>query len=94
MFQFRNLQQKLGFYSFLVSLLAMTTVSFLTYQVARSQVRSGREQLMEMEARQIAEDLEGELRNAAKDRVQLKVGLNSDRLWRSAHERCEGDMQR
>jgi hypothetical protein len=36
-FSFRSLQQKLGFYSFVLSFLAMVAVSFLTYPVARDQ---------------------------------------------------------
>ena len=66
-FRFRNLQQKLGFYSFLVSLLALAAVSFLSYRVARSQIRLDREQLMEIEAGRIAQQLEGELNTAARD---------------------------
>jgi hypothetical protein len=65
--RFRNLQQKLGFYSFLVSLLALTVVSALSYRVARSQIRSDREQLMRIEAGQIARQLEDELKNAERD---------------------------
>src|SRR5262245_40144777 len=65
--RFRNLQQKLGFYSFLVSLLALTVVSSLTYRVARSQIRSDREQLMRIEAGQIVQQVEDELRNAARE---------------------------
>jgi HAMP domain-containing protein len=66
-FRFRNLQQKLGFYSFLVSLLALTAVSLLGYRVARSQFQSHREQLMEIETSQIVQQLEDELNSAARD---------------------------
>src|SRR5215831_17128913 len=65
--RFRNLQQKLGFYSFLVSLLALAVVSSLTYRVARSQIRSDREQLMGIEAGQIVQQLGDELRNAERE---------------------------
>jgi HAMP domain-containing protein len=69
-FRFRNLQQKLGFYSFLVTLIALAAVSFFGYGVARSQIQSDRSQLMEIEAGQIAQQLETELNTAAHD-VQL-----------------------
>jgi HAMP domain-containing protein len=67
MFKFRNLQQKLGFYSFLVSLLALMAVSSLGYQVARSQIQADREQLMEIEAGQIVQQFQDELNNTARE---------------------------
>jgi HAMP domain-containing protein len=81
--RFRNLQQKLGFYSFLVTLLALTAVSLLSYRIARSQIRLDREQLMEGLAGQIVHQLEDELNGAARE-VQvwgemdlLQAGLRS-----------------
>ena len=67
---FRSLQQKLGFYSFVLSFVAMVTVSVLTYRVARDQVQEDREQLMRVYAHQIADDLESELRDTTQQ-VQL-----------------------
>src|SRR5262249_17218755 len=69
-FRFRNLQQKLAVYSFLLSLLALTAVSLLSYRIARSQIQSDREQLLEIETGQIVQQLEDELTSAARD-VQL-----------------------
>src|SRR6185295_3000671 len=66
-FRFRSLQQKLGFYAFVLSFGAMIAVSVLTYRVARDQVQEDRQQLMEVYARQIAQDLDRELNNAEKD---------------------------
>src|SRR5262245_39956017 len=68
--RFRSLQQKLGFYSLLVSLVALAAVSLLSYRVARSQVQANRVQLMGIEKDQIAQELEDELKNAARD-IQL-----------------------
>jgi hypothetical protein len=64
---FRSVQQKLGFYAFLLSFGTMLTASVLSYRVARDQVREGREQLMEVYARQIAQDLDRELMNVSRD---------------------------
>ncbi len=72
---FRSLQQKLGFYAFVISLFAMVAVSCMTYRVARDQVRQDREQLMEGLADQIAQALEDELRRSARD-VQLWAHLD------------------
>lgn len=47
--------------------MALTAVSFLSYRVARSQIRLDREQLMEIEAGRIAQQLEGELNTAARE---------------------------
>jgi HAMP domain-containing protein len=69
-FRFRNLQQKLGIYSFLVSLLALTAVSSLGYRIASSQIQFDREQLMESEAGQIVQQIEEKL-NDAKREVKL-----------------------
>src|SRR5262249_2232540 len=66
-FRFRSLQQKLGFYAFVVSFLAMVTISVLSYQVARDQIREDREQLMGVYAQQIAQELERELRTAQQE---------------------------
>ena len=66
-FRFRSLQQKLGFYAFVLSFGAMLAVSVLSYQVARGQVREDREELMEVYARQIAQDLDRELIKAVQD---------------------------
>jgi len=66
-FRFRNLQQKLGIYSFLVSLLALTAVSLLGYRIARSQIQSDREQLMESEAGQIVNQLDEKLNDAERE---------------------------
>ncbi len=71
--RFRSIQQKLGVYAFILSLLAVASVSFFSYQVARNQVRRDREQLMEVQARQISENLVGELNDVAEDL----------RLWRN-----------
>src|SRR5215831_2217348 len=65
--RFRSLQQKLGFYAFILSFGAMLTVSVLSDQVAREQVREDREQLMQVYARQMAQDLDNELRNAVRE---------------------------
>jgi hypothetical protein len=53
-FRFRSLQQKLGFYAFVLSFGAMLTVSVLSYRVASDQVREDRVQLMGVYAQQIA----------------------------------------
>jgi hypothetical protein len=74
-FRFRNLQQKLGIYSFLVSLVALTTVSLLSYRIASSQIQHDREQLMEAETGRIAEQLTEELTDAARE-MKLWGGLD------------------
>ena len=88
-FRFRNLQQKLGIYSFLVSLLALTAVSVLSYRIARAQIQSDREQLMEIETGQIVQQLEDELTNTVRE-VQLwgemdtvQAGLKSSKAGKT-----------
>src|SRR5262245_5332205 len=66
-FHFRSLQQKLGFYAFVMSFVAMVAISVLSYRIARDQIREDREQLMEVYTQQIAQDLELELRNATQE---------------------------
>jgi HAMP domain-containing protein len=77
--RFRNLQQKLGIYSFLVSLLALTAVSLLSYRIASSQIQHDRERLMEGETGRIAGELEEELVDAARE-MRLWGGLDTIQL--------------
>ncbi len=82
---FRSIQQKLGVYAFILSLLAISGVSYISYYVVRKQVRLDREQLAEVQAQQISKDLEDELNDIVEDlllwsdtryiRTSLKEGL-------------------
>jgi HAMP domain-containing protein len=72
-FHFRSFQQKIGVYSFVLSLAAVASASFFTYQIASEQVKLDRGLIMEVQARQISRILTIELESAAED----------VRLWRN-----------
>ena len=62
-----SIQQKLGLYAFILSLLAVSGVSFFSYWVARRQIHNDREQLMLVQARQTSGNLVDELNNMSED---------------------------
>lgn len=73
--RFRSFQQKLGVCAFIMSLLAVSSVSLISYLVARNQIKKDREQLMQAQARQTSENLQDELNNMAEDlRLWSKIG--------------------
>lgn len=65
--RFRSFQQKLGVCAFIMSLLAVSGVSLISYEVARDQIEEDREQLMLVQARQTSINLQDELNNMAED---------------------------
>src|SRR5215831_7715038 len=72
---FRSLQQKLNAYALVLCVSSMGAMGVLTYTIARKQVRQGREQLMEVFARQLSQDISRELREASED---LQLWARSD----------------